>query len=1380
MTNDRHSRQVHHLGNCKCSNQYCDPTWRLIALCILFTSAAGYSEDSDYTSDLNYPISQAATSSAGQYRSPQKPHYSLEASRENSYEKDGHTYGSYHDPMPPGAMIASDPLYPQPTGYPYENAEVGKDENDPLSYNSQPMSRTMKATNEGRHYDSGKRHRARKMFDENSTREPRLIPGMRKRSLERQESALQYDEYSGYAIGADESLYASNGEDKMYMHEYNSDIVGGGDQMYDDQWDVGSNYGSRTTSTNKQLPQLPMKHSISVIDSMASETLSSAVPVSSSASKKSRRLPQLGNTKASSSSRMLPQMPTRHRIPQIRRCDTEYSDHDSAHSTYSYRPGAVSAIQFNEDYNYAYQSTDSLNTTTQSVLSEFLGDRRSKIAVFSGAVPIVSGATKSAPSSNRHNQTSSFDLGTCDDISSSMVYNNQMIDSGISQVDLQFDQMLSYERDDQDIVSSYCDDYGSTTPTLAAPPNPLASRKRLPATPSKFAISGGGSGGGAAGPAKLLPQLPATPKKLLPTPNVTVKSATHFSIPFNTTYNRDTFIDQSESMNGEAAEAATAGGTASSTSFTLFNHNISDVYSNNNVYGSSNVSLINNNNNKFLDKLSSSDDVNSYSNFNEQIYDDEQAYEIDENSENAYDNYGFYGPKSYGIDEDEDTNAYDSKDITTEPYYYDSINYSSSSAVPAILSSNDTAPIYLGYDSTTVTPTAVAADQLLSIGVPAARASATTAAVLTTAHTSSIFSAAKSTTSAAAFMKSSLSGYASKIATPITSPSGSTAGSGISVAGSLGATLTSSIGMGLSKTLSMFQSKAATTAPSTSATLSHLQSPITMTSGAQKAPFGQPQSYGDIGLTSTLTHGYTPSTMTADAAKPTSALTGADAFSTSDDEMNQVTGNAVDYNINDCKYTYDEYSENDYIATGDIISKKISYNNNNNYTNNYSTNASLDSDGVILNNQNFGNSMTENVNSSQCISENDQMKDSQPPPIDNYDPYGYMSSGNLPLDDPLLSSQHVYGTPHEAAGHNIVLKQQQEIDPNEVYEEDYEEDIIRQSAQQGDPAALYGHGVLAINYHPQTYQSPYYNYQQDYFNEEDEYKYLEKERQEADDGDFNDMEHEQNASHQDRIDDIELETDHNGYQSDDQIIDNSTVATHNQHNKKRHLHAQESISDNDFFMQHFDGPGLKSIAKQECIIEEAEESGEKVATTTTAAAATVTPAAITSPPTIAATSVLFSTAPTAVSARPLSLLAAMTSSTTAQALTATKQPGDIVSDIIGTATIGLDLPASTIQPTPVTTQSTISGIGGAMMGGDATAMMMAAAKLATTATGSATTNKVDDVIDDVNKKKISIKTDPEDAVRKSEITAKQRWNWAYNKIIMQLNVSTQTSFVSRS
>lgn len=48
------------------------------------------------------------------------------------------------------------------------------------------------------------------------------------------------------------------------------------------------------------------------------------------------------------------------------------------------------------------------------------------------------------------------------------------------------------------------------------------------------------------------------------------------------------------------------------------------------------------------------------------------------------------------------------------------------------------------------------------------------------------------------------------------------------------------------------------------------------------------------------------------------------------------------------------------------------------------------------------------------------------------------------------------------------------------------------------------------------------------------------------------------------------------------------------------------------------------------------------------------------------------------------------------------------------------------------------------IGGDATAMMMAAAKLATTATGPATTNKVDDVIDDINKKKQSIRSEADE------------------------------------
>lgn len=54
--------------------------------------SAGYSEDSDYTSDLNYPVGQHPNSSASQFRTAahqiHTPQRSLETSRENSYERD--------------------------------------------------------------------------------------------------------------------------------------------------------------------------------------------------------------------------------------------------------------------------------------------------------------------------------------------------------------------------------------------------------------------------------------------------------------------------------------------------------------------------------------------------------------------------------------------------------------------------------------------------------------------------------------------------------------------------------------------------------------------------------------------------------------------------------------------------------------------------------------------------------------------------------------------------------------------------------------------------------------------------------------------------------------------------------------------------------------------------------------------------------------------------------------------------------------------------------------------------------------------------------------------------------------------------------------------
>lgn len=73
--------------------------------------------------------------------------------------------------------------------------------------------------------------------------------------------------------------------------------------------------------------------------------------------------------------------------------------------------------------------------------------------------------------------------------------------------------------------------------------------------------------------------------------------------------------------------------------------------------------------------------------------------------------------------------------------------------------------------------------------------------------------------------------------------------------------------------------------------------------------------------------------------------------------------------------------------------------------------------------------------------------------------------------------------------------------------------------------------------------------------------------------------------------DDELEAIGSGYHSDeDATLDDNKLKNHRtlSQGKKRHLTTQESISDTEFFSQRFDGPGLKSLAKQESIIEEEE------------------------------------------------------------------------------------------------------------------------------------------------------------------------------------------------
>lgn len=85
---------------------------------------AGYSEDSDYTSDLNYPVGQHANSSASQFRNAAHqmctPQRSLETSRENSYEREDVPQGQGH-------------YFVGDTGRRYSD-----NESEPLFYNSRP------------------------------------------------------------------------------------------------------------------------------------------------------------------------------------------------------------------------------------------------------------------------------------------------------------------------------------------------------------------------------------------------------------------------------------------------------------------------------------------------------------------------------------------------------------------------------------------------------------------------------------------------------------------------------------------------------------------------------------------------------------------------------------------------------------------------------------------------------------------------------------------------------------------------------------------------------------------------------------------------------------------------------------------------------------------------------------------------------------------------------------------------------------------------------------------------------------------------------------------------------------------------------------------
>ncbi|XP_014475891.1 PREDICTED: uncharacterized protein LOC106745120 [Dinoponera quadriceps] len=274
---------------------------------------SGYSEDSDYTSDLNYPVGgQGANSSASQFRTAANqlatPQRSLETSRENSYERDDHqipvTVGGRLAPGNYGNYGSSghSPRYDEP--YPeeslpqrYSQSQHPSESSEPLFYNSRPKHykeyRRRKHTwdyedsqdgwySEGYDYygtrvDDTRIYSDTEYYTNSSSTRKRggkAIP-YRRPSLERQMTL--YDDHSYYADG-----YSSDGrvgkmsatypecETDIRYNEYYDTITGYvyQDERYgqddeDRQWDSGGKWYSGTSTyyenkrNRKTLPQRP-------------------------------------------------------------------------------------------------------------------------------------------------------------------------------------------------------------------------------------------------------------------------------------------------------------------------------------------------------------------------------------------------------------------------------------------------------------------------------------------------------------------------------------------------------------------------------------------------------------------------------------------------------------------------------------------------------------------------------------------------------------------------------------------------------------------------------------------------------------------------------------------------------------------------------------------------------------------------------------------------------------------------------------------------------------------------------------------------------------------------------------------------------------------
>ncbi|KAK9747205.1 C2 domain [Popillia japonica] len=264
--------------------------------------SAGYSEDSDYTSDLNYPVGQHANSSASQYRHAahqiNTPQRSLETSRENSYEKDEGVGQHLQQPMThqhhlsPGShrqrhlQQRNSPN----TDYGYGSPNVGQNmsqyNNDvdlELWYNSRPRNKPEYPGQVWDNYENYNNYNQKNLgsidgeysFDYNYYEETSLqkSKGIRRPSLERQ--ITLYDDpnyfnetYAPYTSNnipqvtcvttSGQSFNQNRSYDEYCeISSYNCEDERYGQDEEDRQWDSGGGYYSNRLN-GKKLPAIPI------------------------------------------------------------------------------------------------------------------------------------------------------------------------------------------------------------------------------------------------------------------------------------------------------------------------------------------------------------------------------------------------------------------------------------------------------------------------------------------------------------------------------------------------------------------------------------------------------------------------------------------------------------------------------------------------------------------------------------------------------------------------------------------------------------------------------------------------------------------------------------------------------------------------------------------------------------------------------------------------------------------------------------------------------------------------------------------------------------------------------------------------------------------